>query len=269
MKPANGQTIIQAFEQLAPKKLAMEGDPIGLQIGRLNKPVKKIMVALDVLESVVDEAIQANVDLIIAHHPILYRPLKRLNTELPQGRIIEKLIKHDITFYAAHTNLDVAKGGVNDLMAEELGLKDISVLIPTTDNKGETLGLGRIGTLPEKLTLEQFAQRVKTVFDVKGARVVGSLTNEVQKVAVLGGDGNDFASHARFQGADVLVTGDIKYHIAHDAEASGLNIVDPGHNVEKVMKQGVMNYLQQFLTKENYDTTVIVSKMHTDPFSFV
>lgn len=130
-KVPNGYEIIQLFERFAPKHLAMEGDPIGLQIGTLNKPIHTVMIALDVLEEVVDEAIEKNVDLIIAHHPPLYRPLKQIVTDQAQGRIVEKCMKHDITVYAAHTNLDIAQGGVNDWLAEALGLQEVDVLVPT------------------------------------------------------------------------------------------------------------------------------------------
>lgn len=364
--------MIQAFESWSPKKLAVEGDKIGLQIGTLNKPIQKIMVVLDLLESVVDEAINENVDLIIAHHPIIFRPLKAIETDRPYGKIVEKLIKHDIAVYAAHTNLDVAKGGVNDLMAEKLGLTNVEVLSPTTemklkklvvfvpkehvgpvrdalakagaghignyshctfnsegtgtfkpeegtnpyigeqgqlqiveeikietifpahiqkkvissmvkahpyeevaydlyplDNQGEVLGLGRIGYLQEELTLMEFAESVKKAFDVKGLRVVGDLQRKVQKVAVLGGDGNKYVSSALFKGADVYVTGDVYYHVAHDAIMDGLSIVDPGHNVEKIMKEAVTNFLTTYLTENKYDTKVIFSKINTDPFTFL
>lgn len=113
------------------------------------------------------------------------------------------------------------------------------------DNKGETLGLGKIGYLQEEMTLGQFAEHVKQSLDVKGARVVGKLDDKVRKVAVLGGDGNKYINQAKFKGADVYVTGDMYYHVAHDAMMLGLNIVDPGHNVEKVMKQGVQKQLQE------------------------
>ncbi|WP_209125856.1 Nif3-like dinuclear metal center hexameric protein [Alkalihalobacillus sp. BA299] len=371
-KLANGQAIIQMFESWSPKSLAVEGDKIGLMVGTLNKPIQKVMVALDVLEEVIDEAIDEGVDLIIAHHPLIFRPLKNIDTNRPAGRIIEKAIKHNITIYAAHTNLDVARGGVNDMMAAALGLKDCEVLSPTTEialkkvvvfvphshvdhvrsalgnagaghignyshctfnsegfgtftplegtnpfigqqgklekvdevkietiipshlqnkviaamikahpyeepafdiyplhNNGEVLGLGRIGLLQEEITLEQFAYLVKDAFDVKGARVVGKLDSRVKKVAVLGGDGNKYMSQAIFKGADVFVTGDVYYHVAHDAMMDGLNIVDPGHNVEKIMKQGVQKYLQEYLANHKYETEVITSKVNTDPFQFI
>lgn len=130
-KSVNGQQIIQLFEQFSPKAYAVEGDKIGLQIGTLNKPIKNVMVTLDVLESVIDEAIEKEVDLIIAHHPPIFRSLKHISTDQPAGRLIEKCLKHDIAVYAAHTNLDVADGGVNDLLAEALELSETEVLAPT------------------------------------------------------------------------------------------------------------------------------------------
>lgn len=371
MKTANGHEIIQLFEQFSPKGLAMEGDKIGLQIGRLNKKMNKIMIALDVLEEVIDEAIERDVQLIIAHHPPIFRPLKNVLTDTVQGRMIEKLLKHDIAVYAAHTNLDVANGGVNDLLADALGLEHPEVLVPTfetklkklvvyvpsshaveirkvlgnvgaghignyshcsfssegtgrflpeagtnpyvgqqgqleevkevrietiipehllkkavtamvkahpyeeaaydvypVENKGEVLGLGRIGTVDE-MTLGEFAERVKTALEVDRVRVVGDLTSKVKKVAVLGGDGNKYFKHAKFKGADVYVTGDIYYHTAHDAMMEGLNMIDPGHNVEKIMKKGVTNILSKMCKESGYEVEIIASEVITDPFKYI
>ncbi|AOH55735.1 Nif3-like dinuclear metal center hexameric protein [Peribacillus muralis] len=372
MKKVNGNQIIELFEQFSPKQYAMEGDPIGLHVGQLNKTVTKVMIALDVLEEVVDEAIEQGVELIIAHHPLIYRPLKRIDTMAAGGRIIEKLIKHDIAVYAAHTNLDVAKGGVNDLLAEALQLQDTQVLVPTyetrlkklvvyvpaaaeqkvrdalgkagagaignysdcsfssegtgrflpgegsqpvigskgkleavaeirietvfpeniekkvlaammkahpyeevaydiyqLENQGESLGLGKIGILAEEMTLEQFAEHVKMTLDVDKVRVVGDLQSPIKKVAVLGGDGNKYFATAKFKGADVYVTGDMYYHTAHDAMMLGLNIVDPGHNVEKVMKKGVARILGEMCRERNFDVEFISSQLNTDPFRFI
>jgi dinuclear metal center YbgI/SA1388 family protein len=372
MKAVNGHEIIQLFEEFSPKKFAEAGDPIGLQIGKLNKPVQTVMIALDVLEEVVDEAIEKKVDLIIAHHPPIFRPLKKLVTDQPQGRMLEKLIKHDIAVYAAHTNLDVAPGGVNDLLADALELENTKVMVPTFQealkklavfvpaenaealrkvlaeagagaigeyshcsfstngegrflpgenthphigqpgkvetvnevkietifpeslekkvltamlkahpyeevafdiyplvNQTEGLGLGRIGELKTEMTLEEFARHVKVCLEVKGVRVVGALKEKVKKIAVLGGDGNKFFSQAKFKGADVFVTGDFYYHNAHDAMNLGLKIVDPGHNVEKVMKKGVALKLKQMCEEKGYGVNFIVSELNTDPFTFL
>ncbi len=119
---ANGQTVIQLMEQLAPKHYAVENDKIGLQLGTLNKEITKVLVALDVTDEVVDEAIEHGAELIIAHHAIIYRPLAKLDTSTPAGKLYEKLIKNDIAVYIAHTNLDVADGGINDWMADLVGI---------------------------------------------------------------------------------------------------------------------------------------------------
>ncbi|MFC7684654.1 Nif3-like dinuclear metal center hexameric protein [Ureibacillus sp. GCM10028918] len=132
MKKANGHEIIQLFESWSPKKLAcMENDPIGLAIGTLNKEITKVLVTLDVNEQVADEAIAKGCELIIAHHPPIFRKLSNLRTDTPAGKLYEKLIKNDIAVYAAHTNLDVADGGVNDLLADALQLKNRQILEKT------------------------------------------------------------------------------------------------------------------------------------------
>ncbi|MNJ40952.1 putative GTP cyclohydrolase 1 type 2 [compost metagenome] len=127
---AKGQTVIQYMEQLAPKHVAMEGDKIGLQLGTLQKEIRSVLIALDVNEEVVDEAISLGADLIIAHHAIIFRPLAGLQTDTPMGKVYEKLIKNDIAVYISHTNLDVTEGGMNDWMAEALGIEDV---IPLED----------------------------------------------------------------------------------------------------------------------------------------
>ena len=132
---ANGQTVIQLMEQLAPKHLALADDKIGLQLGSLQKEIKVALVALDVTDAVVEEAIRENADLIIAHHPIIYRPLSHLQTDVPAGKLYEKLIKRDIAVYVAHTNLDVADGGVNDMMAAAIGLEKLAPLEPLLSEK--------------------------------------------------------------------------------------------------------------------------------------
>ena len=125
---AKGQTVIGLMEELAPKHYAMPDDKIGLQLGSLRKEIRKVLVTLDVTEEVADEAIRIGADLIIAHHAIIFRPLAHLQTDTPAGKLYEKLIKSDVAVYIAHTNLDVADGGINDLMAEALGLTDLRSL---------------------------------------------------------------------------------------------------------------------------------------------
>lgn len=128
--------VFQFMEQLAPKQLAYDWDPVGLQVGSYNKPVQKVMVTLDVLECVVDEAIGENVDVIIAHHPLLFKPIQQININTPTGRIIQKLLTNDITVYAAHTNLDITENGVNDVLCDAIGITNTRVL---AEEKNEQL----------------------------------------------------------------------------------------------------------------------------------
>lgn len=132
--PTNSD-IFNLIEDLAPKRKAYDWDNVGLQIGTYQQQSKKVMITLDVMETVVDEAIENNVDLIIAHHPLLFKPLKKIDTNTPEGRIISKLIRHDITVYAAHTNLDVVKHGVNDMLADILELKEGEPLVALGNEK--------------------------------------------------------------------------------------------------------------------------------------
>lgn len=128
MKTANGFEIIEALEQAFPKHLSYEGDPIGLHVGTLNKKVHRVMVALDVLENVVDEAIEKKADLIVAHHPLLFRPVKSICTDHSQGRLLQKALINDIAIYGIHTNLDIAQGGINDYLAQSIELVDPKIM---------------------------------------------------------------------------------------------------------------------------------------------
>ncbi|MGJ9456987.1 Nif3-like dinuclear metal center hexameric protein [Oceanobacillus sp. CF4.6] len=134
-KVLNNSDIFRIMENWAPKSLAYEWDNVGLQIGSYHKPVKKILVTLDVTESVVDEAVENDVHLIIAHHPLLFKPMKQVNIETAQGKIIQKLINNGITVYAAHTNLDAADGGVNDMLCDLLGIDQREILLETSNEK--------------------------------------------------------------------------------------------------------------------------------------
>ncbi|EST13353.1 Nif3-like dinuclear metal center hexameric protein [Sporolactobacillus laevolacticus] len=368
----SGDRLIQRFEAWAPKKLAYEHDKIGLLVGSLHKKVKRVMVTLDLLENVADEAAEKNVDLIIAHHPLIFHPLKNVRSDEGQGKIVTKCIKHDIAVYAAHTNLDIAEGGVNDMLADQLGLKDTDILQPTyseplyklavyvpvshaehirdvlgdagagaigkytrcsfsthgegaflpqsgakpykgtvdkiektseekieavvpehllhitiqkmikahpyeevaydvipLQNEGKKYGLGRIGKLSEAIPFKDYCLLVKEKLGLEGLRTVGSPENMVKTVAVSGGDGNSLIPYAKYQGADVLITGDIYYHTAHDALLCGLNVIDAGHHIESVMKQGVKDFLCKVIAEEKSDTEVLISKAVTNPFHFV
>lgn len=165
---AQGENIIRFFEQLVPPHLAVPDDPIGLQVGTLRKEVKKVMLALDVTPEVVEEALRHRVDLVIAHHAVIFRPLKSLRTDTRNGRLYEKLIKHDIAVYIAHTNWDIAPGGVNDVLAEKLELHDTKVLAPIHREKLKKL----VVFVPE-----DYAASVSTALGDAGAGWIGNYSH--------------------------------------------------------------------------------------------
>lgn len=214
------QKILQRMEEIAPKHLAEDWDNPGLLVGNFDRDVKKILVCLDVDCRAVDVAIAHEVDLIISHHPIIFRPMKNLRTDLSLGSRLEKLLKHEVSVFAAHTNLDAAEGGVNDVLAEKFGLLDVKKLEDS---------FGRIGRLEEKISAREFAENVKRVLNADHVRLVESRSKLVSKVAVCGGAGAEFIDRAKFYGADLFVTSDVKYHEAQHAVEIGLDLIDAGH----------------------------------------
>ncbi|WP_179395456.1 Nif3-like dinuclear metal center hexameric protein [Lacticaseibacillus absianus] len=261
-----GQTIIDQFEQFAPRSLAVPGDPVGIQIGDATRPVHTVLVTLDVRPEVVEEAIQLNADMIFAHHPAVFRPAANLDFADPQNRMYGRLIEHGILVYAAHTNLDRATGGMNDWLANAMGLTQIRPFIAT----GDEANMGRIGDLAEPMRLDHWASTLKARFDLQGLRVIATdLTRPVQTVAVLGGDGGKFYRDAQAAGADVYVTGDVYYHTAHEMLAADIPVIDPGHHIEAIMKAQVRARLIDWAQSEDWPVQVIASQLSTDPFHFM
>lgn len=242
------QTIINLIEALAPKCLAEDWDNVGLQVGSPEAKVQKLIVCLDLTDEVLEQAIAQKAEMIVTHHPLIFKPLKKISFLTPLGARIAKLIQHNITVYSAHTNLDVAQGGINDILVEKLGLERAAVLAPTQEEK---CGLGRVAYLPEQVKLADFVQMVKQALGVKDLRVVGDLDSTVQKIALCGGSGGSLVALAAFKGAQVLLTADIKYHEALDAKDLNLALIDAGHDfTEQVIVPILVDYLQKKLVEK-------------------
>lgn len=258
--------VFKVVEKWAPKSLAYDWDNIGLQVGSANHITNKIMITLDVVEATVDEAILNNVNLIIAHHPLIFGKLSNINFESFKGKVIKKLIQHNITVYSAHTNLDIAHGGVNDILSNALNLQSTTHLVdmPSLDNE---YGIGKVGYLKERTTLATLCDDVKMAFSMDHVRVIGDLTLDVEKVAVLGGSGEKFINDAIKRQADVLITGDITYHQGQDALENGLAIIDAGHYIEVNFSKPTKEYLVKEL--EGSKVEIIESITNTNPFQFV
>lgn len=219
--------IAAAIEEFAPRCLQESYDNSGLQVGDPEMDVRAALICLDVTEEILQEALARDCNMVISHHPLLFKGLKDITGRTPQQRIVACAIRHDIAIYAAHTNLDSAWDGVSHEMARLLGLTDLQVLVP--GDNGPTTGLGLTGLTPKPVPAMEFLRRVRDTFHTKCLRYSTRTPKLViRKVALCGGAGASMIKNAIDSGADVFVTGDIKYH---DFTDFGLDILlaDIGH----------------------------------------
>ena len=226
------QDIINIIESVAPLSYQEAWDNSGLQVGDRNAEIKSALLTVDVTESVVGEAISLGCDLIVSHHPLLFRGLKQLTGSTPQERCVEKAIRHGIAIYSAHTSMDSYLHGVSGRMAEKLGIADYRVLIPSANDA--EVGLGVIGDLAEVMDNEAFVEQVAKVFGMSGAtlRWVEGRNKQVKSVALCGGAGAEFIEQAIAQGADAFVSADFKYHELQSAYER-ITVVDMDHWVSE------------------------------------
>ncbi|MEW6696318.1 MAG: Nif3-like dinuclear metal center hexameric protein [Bacillota bacterium] len=370
---ATAQDVVNIIEELAPRWLAEEWDNSGWQIGDPRAEVKNVLLALDVDDVILREAQEKNVDLIICHHPLFMKGVKTIRLDDPRGALVAGLIKSSIGVYAAHTNLDSAAGGVNELLAGRFGLQNLQILHPSKgekylklavfvpaehvdavrqaiclagagwignysdctfqiegrgtfrplegtnpylgqqgqleqvteirletivpgakvkgvlkamleahpyeevaydlyplENQGGSFGLGRIGDLKEQQSFADFIIAVKEVLGLATVKVGGSMWRDVRRVAVCGGSGGELWPVAAARGAEVFITGDIKYHTAQDMLAAGLNFIDAGHfATEHLVLPGLHNKLAEVCGQKNLDISFMVTKRQSDPFMFL
>ena len=211
--------VIERVELKYPCELAYEWDNVGLLVGDRDREVKNVVTCLDVTEDVIEFAKNVEAELIISHHPVIFSPINRINRDTKTGKILLDAIENKIAIYSAHTNCDKAENGINTRLAKLLELKDIEPL--------EEDGLGRIGNLEEPISMGEFARVVEKEVAAK-VRFCGDTKTVVKKVAICSGAGGDVIPVAIQKGADVLVTGDTKYHQILDAK-DDINIIDAGH----------------------------------------
>ena len=217
-------TVTELYKKIChffPEDLRCDWDNDGIMVcPDSNAEVKKVLLSLDVTEEIVDYAIDRGFDLIISHHPLIFKPLTRVTEDNHVSRKVVKLIANAISVFSFHTRADRASGGVNDRLAEILGLTN-------TEPFGED-GLGRIGTLTEEYELEIFADAVKLALGADSIKVAEGY-NTVKRVAVVGGDGKDFTLDALKMGADTFVSGRLSYNVMEDAADMGINLIEAGH----------------------------------------
>lgn len=256
--------ILNHLESLAPRFMKMDWDNVGLLCGSRNQSVSKILVALDPFEGVCREAADWGADLIVTHHPLIFKALNAITDETSIGRSIRLLCCQNISAINAHTNLDCAPGGVNDRLAAALGLSEIQVIDPMgTDEKGLEWGLLRKGTVMEQ-PLSDFLPTIKAALGCEGLRYVDG-GKPVRKVAVGGGACASELMDAVRAGCDTFVTSDIKYNQFWDAKDLGINLIDAGHFYTE---NPVTAYLAEQIRAAFPEIQVKISETHADCMKF-
>lgn len=252
--------IINLLQILYPEENASDFDygKIGLTIGDENIKVNKILLALDLTEEVVNEAISINANLIVTHHPFIFEPITSISFQSKIGRILRLMFQHQISLFTIHTNLDVGDNGVNDTLTKVLGLKNIT-------GKCEKDSFLRIGEI-ESQSLKEFALHVKESFNLQGIRVIGKLNNKIKKIGIVGGSGSSEIYQAIDSGCDCFITGEVKLHHAQDAVFHQIAVIEVNHGVEKYVLGTIQNQLENRLQGQ---IEVQISKINTDPLAFM
>lgn len=260
-------TVIEIYHFLdkrAPFSLQMSYDNAGFLVGREEAPVERLMVSLDITEEVIEESKRAGCQLIVSHHPIIFRPAKAITDSDPTGRCLLALTENHIAAICAHTNLDAVEGGVNDALAKMLGLNDIGYLHQDgVDPEGRPYGIGRVGEVSGYPDAHAFAAFVQERLHAGGLRLEDA-GRPVRKVAVGGGACGDMLVQVAAQGCDTFVTADVKYNTFLDARAMGINLIDAGHfSTEDVVCPVLADWLKLGVP----DIEVIRSRRHKEVFS--
>ncbi len=218
--------VARFLEAFAPAQLAESWDNVGLLVGSSEQPVERVMTCLTITPQSVAEAVRMRTNLIVSHHPLPFRPLKRLTSETPEGRLLLALIEARIAVFSPHTAFDSAEQGINQRLADGLHLSDVGPLVP---GESPGAGSGRFGHLRAQLTLGELAAQVKALLNIDHAQAVGALGRPVRSVAVACGSAGEFLVPAHAAGCDVLVTGEVRFHTCLEAEALGMGLVLAGH----------------------------------------
>ena len=272
--------IIRILDNLAPPSLAEEWDNSGLQLGDPAGSVNKIWVALDPTMPVVEAACARDVDLLITHHPLIFKPLKTIQFHTPLGAVLNMAIRQKLAIFAAHTNLDSAPGGLNDILAHRIGLKDLKPLAtgaeikrfkddiypPVSREPGP--GIGRVGRLGKPMDLKSFARAIKEKMGLELVKFAGDPRLSIKKAAVCTGSGSSLLSNFFTSGAQVYVSGDIRYHDARDVEAANLGVIDIGHfGSENFIAETLAARLGTIFVESGINVAIEACDIEIDPFT--
>jgi len=261
------KAVLDVLERIAPSSAAEDWDNPGLQIGHLSQEVGKIFISLDPTLESLRKAVKRKAQVLLTHHPLILTPISSLNRERYPGDVIFEAIERGVSVIAAHTNLDAARGGINDGLAELFGLQEVGELEERSDS--EERSLGRIGQLPKPVRLSELTERIKGILGAERIRVLGRKDRRIQRVAVVGGAGGGMVALASKKGAQLLVTGDVRHHEALEAKTSGLALIDAGHfHTEKSALKPFANHLRNHFAEHHMDVIVEVYETEKSPMRY-
>jgi len=255
----NFHEIKRILEKIAPLETQASWDNSGVQICFGPKDINTILVALEISDAVIDEAISEKADMIVTHHPLIFNPIKSIHICRPESKYIIRLIKNDIAVYSSHTPFDIAKGGNTDYLLKLLKLKKIKT-VEGTD------GFLKTGELENETSLGDLAYRLSEMLKLDGLKFTGDAEKTIKTVACCTGAGGEFWKDA-FKISDVLITGDVKHHDAALASDAGFAVIDAGHwGTEQIFVKNMASQLRKAAGKE---ISIIESSVNQDPFNFM
>lgn len=252
--------IVSLIEEFAPSGIQESWDNSGLSVGDLGREVDSVILALDCTPEIIDEAIVSGAQMIITHHPLIFRAVKQISSDTDLGKMITKIIKNDLVVYSAHTNLDKVISGVSGIMAAKIGLVNVEIL---EQEPGSGYGLGVIGELETPAGFSHVLDLVKKAFNPSVIKCSKPLECKIKKVALCGGSGSSLIDKAMERGAQVFITGDVSYHGFFCEK--GFMIMDIGHYESEV---GLLDLLKSILTKKISTFAVRIAEKNINPIHY-
>lgn len=261
------QDLLAVLAEIAAPALAESWDNVGLMVGDPGRAISGVLVALDASGEVLTEAKKLGCNVVLTHHPFIFKPLQAIRTDQVNGRLLARALGEEIAVVSCHTNLDKVAGGVNDALAAGLGLRACRVL---DGGQGvEEAGFGRIGELASPVSFAEFIDRLLTTLGLEAVRVAGVPPENFSRVAVCGGSGSELAPLAMAAGAQVYVTGEVKHSTARWAEDAGFCIVDAGHfATEKPVVPGLVAVLNGVGAERGWPFEIRASAVQASPFRY-
>lgn len=257
------QTICDRLSELAPLELAEDWDNVGLLVGDRQAEVSRMMTCLTVTPASCDEAIERAAQLIVTHHPMPFRALKRITTDETVGRLLWKLIRAGVSVFSPHTAWDSSGCGINQQLAERFGLMGIQALVPASSPG--LPGSGRYGDCPPNRSLADLLEMTKSAFQLSHVQFVGDSRKRIDRMAVACGSAGSFLQPAILAGCDALLTGETTFHTCLEAEANGVALILPGHFASE---RFALDMLAGQLSKDFPELTVWASEREADPVRF-